>query len=55
MDKMCVGVDIAKASFVVAIKIQDEYKVRSFSNDTEGWKHDNIRQDDNINKCLEYV
>ena len=37
MDKMCVGVDIAKASFVVAIKIEDEYKVRSFSNDTEGF------------------
>ena len=38
MDKICVGIDIAKLTFVAAIKIGDKDKVKSFSNDEEGFQ-----------------
>jgi transposase len=38
MDKLCIGVDIAKASFVAAIKIEDDYQVKSFSNNASGFE-----------------
>lgn len=38
MKKICVGIDIAKLTFVAAIKINDKDKVKSFPNNEDGFK-----------------
>jgi len=38
MNTFYVGIDIAKLTFVAAIKISDKYKVKSFSNSNDGFK-----------------
>lgn len=42
--KRCVGLDIAKLTFVAAIKINDKDKVNTFSNDKDGFK-----------KCIDWL
>ena len=38
MEKNSIGIDIAKLSFVAAIKINNKNKVQSFSNNEDGFK-----------------
>lgn len=38
MDNFCVGIDVAKSTFVTAIKVNDKYKSKSFANSKEGFK-----------------
>ena len=39
MKKICVGIDIAKLTFVAAIKVNEKNKVKSFSNNEDGFKN----------------
>lgn len=39
MKKICMGIDIAKLTFVAAVKIIDKDKVKSFANNEEGFKN----------------
>lgn len=39
MNKVCIGIDIAKTTFMAAVKINDKYKVKSFSNNEKGFTH----------------
>lgn len=38
MKKICVGIDIAKLSFVSAIKVNEKDIIKSFSNNEGGFK-----------------
>lgn len=37
MKNFCVGIDVAKLSFVAAIKIDGKYKPKSFDNNKDGF------------------
>lgn len=39
MGKICVGIDIAKLTFVAALKVSEKDKVKSFTNNEEGFKN----------------
>lgn len=39
MKKFCVGIDVAKLSFVAAIKLNGKYKSKKFNNNKDGFKH----------------
>ena len=38
MENNCVGIDIAKLTFVAAMKVAEKYKVKSFPNSEDGYK-----------------